>query len=321
VVYVSILAVILLLSSGSIYSTFSTRLDHRFPRFRLGGIPVMSDDGIPTGPAEVRAELIDSLLMVNGALLAIAGVLSYWLAGVTLEPIQAAYNRQRRFLGDASHELRTPLAILQADLENERDASSITEKERAQVESHLEEVMRMSRIVSDLLTLSRLDESDGITQTPTVLSLVELTEEAVQRLRSIAKREGITMEYASAMNQEVRVLAHKELLMQALSNVIKNAIVYNKKGGTVKVSLAKEGEQAMVRVEDTGIGIAEQDLKKIGSRFYRGDESRSRQTGGSGLGLAIVRSIMKQSRGSLQVESALGKGTIVTMRIPAIKAS
>ena len=129
------------------------------------------------------------------------------------------------------------------------------------------------------------------------------------------------MQYTSTVSQEVRVLAHKELLMQALSNVIKNAIVYNKKGGAVKVSLTKEGEQAIVRVEDTGIGIAEQELKKIGSRFYRGDESRSRQTGGSGLGLAIVRSIMKQSRGSLQVESVLGKGTIVTIRVPAIKAS
>lgn len=320
-VYVSILAVILVLSSGSIYSTFSTRLDRRFPHFRPGGFLVMADGGIPVGPEAVRAELIDSLIIVNGVLLAVAGMLSYWLAGVTLAPIQASYERQRRFLGDASHELRTPLAILQADLENELDQASLAKKERAQAESHLEEVTRMSRIVSDLLTLSRLDESDGMAHAPTVLTLTSLVEEAVNRLQSIAKREGIVLEYASSVNEEVQVLAQKELVMQALSNVIKNAIIYNKKDGSVAVSLSKEHEQAIIRVVDTGIGIAEKDLRKIGGRFYRVDESRSRQTGGSGLGLAIVRSIVKQARGSFQIESELDKGTTVTIRIPTTKAS
>ena len=319
-IYVAILAIILLLSSGSIYSMFSTRLDFRFARFRPRSEMVFPPDIIPPTPADVRADLIYSLIMVNGLLLIAAGISSYWLAGITLQPIQTAYNRQRRFLSDASHELRTPLAILQIDLENELANGSAQTAHREKAESHLEEVERMSRIVNDLLILSRLDENGGVHYKSVNLNLSEVIQETVDRMQPIAKHFGVFVNYSQA-EKNIEVLANKELLIQAFSNVIKNAITYNKEGGGVAILSKIENNQALVAVVDTGVGMAKEDLDKIFDRFYRTDNSRSRQTGGSGLGLAIVKSIINQLHGSIKIESTLGSGTTVTMHIPIVKAS
>lgn len=314
-VYVCILALILLLSSESIYSLFSNRLTHRFARVHPRVAILLPDDEFVPDPADVRTDLINSLLIVNGILLLTAGMASYWLAGLTLEPIQEAYERQRRFLSDASHELRTPLAILQTDLENERLRYSAETPERHQVESHLEEVARMSQLVSHLLLLSRLDERANIRRTDTRLRLNDLLKESVHRLESIAKRQQVSLQ-CDIRNEPVEIFADKELLLQAMSNVLKNAIIYNKTGGNVITSLQADREYAVIRVSDTGPGIAQNDLANIFERFYRADESRSRATGGSGLGLAIVQSIMKQLNGTVEIESSVGSGTTVTLRFP-----
>lgn len=319
-IYVAILAVILLLSSASIYPLFSSRLTDRFARFTVHSEFVFPVDIVPPNPQDVRNDLFNSLIIVNGLLLVAAGFASYWLAGITLRPIQDAFDRQRRFLGDASHELRTPLAILQADLENERVGLPEGSDARKQTESHLEEVGRMSLLVTDLLTLSRLDERGGTHHEMTAVDVGNIVRETVDRLRSVAQRQGIAVT-TSPVPHKVEGVANKELLAHALSNVIKNAITYNTAGGTVTVIPTTEDAFAVIRVVDTGIGIAKEELDNIFDRFYRTDASRSRQTGGSGLGLAIVQSIMKQCNGSVQVESVPGNGTTVTLRVPATKPS
>jgi signal transduction histidine kinase len=178
----------------------------------------------------------------------------------------------------------------------------------------------MNRIVSDLLTLSRMDEKGEAQRESAVSDLSEAIKETVNRLQAIAERQGITVNLPQTA-EKIEVSANRELLEQALSNVIKNAIVYNKESGSVTIALQHEGGQAVISIADTGMGIPREDLDKIFDRFYRTDASRSRQTGGSGLGLAIVQSIMKQLKGSVHVESELGKGTTVTLRLPTSRAS
>lgn len=318
--YVALLALILLLSSGSIYSLFSNRIEYRFARFRPRPQLILPNNTVSPSAEEVRADLINAVLIVNGFLLVGAGIASYWLAGITLEPIQAMYHRQRRFLSDASHELRTPLAILQTDLENELTTQTSHQNFSTNTHSHLEEVQRMGQIVTDLLTLSRLDEKEEAPLRVTNVNIGQMIEETIDRLHSITERHGITIHF-SPPSEQITAPTHKELLVHVLSNVIKNAITYNQEQGSVLVSLNKEGKQIVIRVVDTGIGIAQKDLVHIFDRFYRADESRSRETGGSGLGLAIVQSAMKQLHGSVQIKSTVGVGTTITLRFPLQRSS
>ncbi len=313
--YTAILAVILFISSSIIYSAFSNRLAQRFERFPPRQQMVLPEGVIPPRAEDVLTDLTYALLLVNGLLLVLAAVLSYWLAGITLEPIRETYERQRRFLSDASHELRTPLAILQADLENARSEPSVTQKTLEQTESYLEEVERMSTIVRDLLFLSRLDETVSAEEPLTKVNLNSLLRATVDRFTNLAKKHHVFLDYTSSQTDLV-FQTRASLLAHAIDNLLKNAILYNVNEGKVHVHLEKDASQARIRIEDTGIGISPEHVDKIFERFYRVDKSRSRQTGGSGLGLAITRSVIEQLHGSLQLKSELGKGTQITILLP-----
>lgn len=322
-IYVAILAVMLFSSSGSIYSAFSHLLQRRFAKFSIGPVPVrvVQENALSPRAQDVLIDLKTSLLFVNGILLVVAGGCSYWLAGLTLKPIQAAYERQKRFLSDASHELRTPLAILRTDLENESAATRDTQTQK-RTASHLEEVARMSKLVHDLLTLSRLDEEEEKTSERRIpVSLAENIRASVERLKSTAEKHGVEIRIDESLPEDIRIDGDTELLVSALTNVLKNAIAYSERGGEVRIALETVGSLANIRITDNGIGIPAKDLERIFDRFYRADGSRSRQTGGSGLGLAIVRSIIERFGGSASIASEEGRGTTVTLTLPRSRSS
>jgi signal transduction histidine kinase len=319
-IYVAILAAILFVSSYTIYSTFSNRLQQRFRHVPaaavIRGLPL--DRMAPVIPSQdqVQTDLVYSLFLVNGILLVAAAFLSYGLAGITLEPIQEAYERQRKFLSNASHELRTPLAILQTDLENTLEGPETDKEARKQAESHLEEVGRMGKLVDDLLTLSRLDENDPCRYDTKAYDLVSIVKDEVDRLQPLAERESVTLQFLPGDIRAVRVELNKELFQQALTNIIKNAILYNKKGGTVKVTLHHEAKHEVVKISDTGVGMSKEEVAQVFQRFYRVDKSRSRQTGGSGLGLSIASSAMERLGGAITIESIPKEGTTVALFLP-----
>lgn len=287
---------------------------------------------IPTA-ADIRADLIASLIFVNGILLLLASIASYWLARLTLKPIQIAYEKQRRFLGDASHELRTPLSILQIELENElhseKNASAQNAKNREAIESKLEEVQRMSKLVGDLLTLSRLDDDTAPKQRKnTRVSISEFSlqiQKITERLTSLAQTHTVSLSYIDEITQtnslnttlKNRYIAiDEELLSHALTNLIQNAIFYNKKNGTVEVKIKSHGKKVQIIVSDTGVGIQEHDLKHIFDRFYRADKSRTRSNvkhSGSGLGLSIAKTTLAHMNATLHLSSEVDKGTIATI--------
>ncbi len=320
--YTAILAVILLIASSISYSAFATQLHHRFENFPPNQpVPLQPDGRLPPRPEDVLRDLVTTLLIVNSLLLVLAMILSYWLAGLTLEPIEEAYQRQRRFLSDASHELRTPLAILQADTENSLSNARSTDTEKERALSALEEIQRMSTIVKDLLTLSRLDEIDFAKQTLEPLEVTSILSKLVERFQPLAKQKNITLQFNASRKNLAYIRANEELLTQALGNLIKNAIQYNLPKGSVLIELRSEHKQIIVTISDTGIGMAPEDVDKAFERFYRVDKSRSRETGGSGLGLAIVQASMQQLRGSIEIKSALDKGTTITLRFPQVRSS
>jgi signal transduction histidine kinase len=322
-IYAIILASILFVSSSVLYSAFSARLEHRFKR------PVIQEDisqpgvlqidlnptvGYPT-PDDVRADLVNLLLVVNGFLLLIAGALSYKLAEWTLSPLKDTYERERRFLSDASHELRTPLSILKTDLENQLSDKRVSATVTKKAESNLEEVNRMTQIVTDLLTLSRLNEYDRKLKEKPV-DLAAIVEKTGERLGGLAKANGIGI-IAIVPTEKISIMSDEEVIEAVLMNCAKNAITYNKPGGTVTLSLAKNKSGVKIIISDTGIGINKKDLSKVFDRFFRVDKSRSRQTGGSGLGLSIVKTSMERLGGTVEAESTPDKGTTITLSFPA----
>ncbi|MBP9762978.1 ATP-binding protein [Patescibacteria group bacterium] len=318
--YTAILAAILLISSSIIYSAFARRLESRFGRLPPRAQVVLPEGPSTPRPEEVLRDLTYSLIIVNSLLLILAAILSYWLAGLTLEPIEEAYHRQRRFLSDASHELRTPLAILQADIENTLTQPKVTNIIKEQAESQLEEIQRMGEIIKNLLILSRLDEKAIPHATQSTINLSELISLLVKRFQPLAKQMNITLN-ETPLEKSLFVHGNEDLLQQAFSNLIKNAIAYNQKEGRVTVKSWQTNSDAHIEIEDTGIGIAPEDVDKVFDRFYRVDKSRSRQTGGSGLGLSIVQSVITQFHGSIEVKSELERGTTIHIKLPLAHAS
>ena len=233
---------------------------------------------------DIRADLIASLIFVNGILLLLASIASYWLARLTLRPIQVAYEKQRRFLGDASHELRTPLSILQIELENELHSEKIAAVRntdvREAIESKLEEVKRMSKLVGDLLTLSRLDNSASDNnsakskkiETMHMQEFEEKVQSIVTRLEPLATTHSVSLSFKSNVespkDKQRRITIDTDLLSHALTNLIQNAIFYNKKDGQVYITLSVRSRKIRIVIEDTGIGISEHDLEHIFDRFW-----------------------------------------------------
>lgn len=310
--YVAILALILFLSSSIIYSAFSSRLDRRFNAVRTER-PELLQLPEPTNADDVRNDLIQSIILVNGVLLLSAGIASYWLAKWSLNPVKEAYEKQKRFLSDASHELRTPLTILHTDLENELADNSVQGVTRKRAESNLEEVERMSRLVSDLLTVSRQDEKIPVNKTK--VNLTALVLHVIEHLQPVAGEHEVLLKFIQP-EHPVKIMADEDQLFRAVNNIVKNGIIYNRPRGKVEIKLIDKKKSAQITITDTGIGISKIDLNKIFERFYRTDESRSRQTGGSGLGLSIARSAIERLGGKIHVSSELNSGTAVNLEFP-----
>lgn len=224
-----------------------------------------------------------------------------------------AFQNSRRFVADASHELRTPLTILRGELEN------LVREPRAQDEladrlgSLLEEVERLSKIVERLLALSKLDAGEAQSEWVRFDLAVMATATADQMiLLAEDKRISMTRE----ADAPVAVEGDRARLKQVVVNLLDNAIKFTPEGGAVHMRVAAVGRQAVLEINDTGIGIPEDALPHIFDRFFRVDPSRSRQPDGAGLGLSIVRSICNAHGGAVEVESALGRGSRFRIKLP-----
>ena len=236
-----------------------------------------------------------------------------------MNAIQDAADMRRDFTANVTHELKTPIASIQGAAELIRDGIAQPEDVQNFAGRIYKDAHRLSLLVSDILTLSRLDESERsgdreVFGAAERVDLMSVATDAVERLRSRAKRKYDVTISLSGVSTPIMGIAR--LLDELVSNLIENAIRYNKPGGKVFVWVIPQGLHPCLRVSDTGIGIPEEAQGKVFERFYRVDKGRSRDMGGTGLGLAIVKHAATYHGAEIRLESRVGEGTTVTVTFP-----
>lgn len=228
-----------------------------------------------------------------------------------LDRLSESFATQRQFSGNAAHELRTPLAIMQTKLELFAAEHKNMEGDTAElVRSQAEQLDRLSKLVHTLLEMSNLSSAPRSER----IELAPLVEEIITDLTPLASQNDITMEQDC---DNVVITGSDALIYRLVFNLIENAVKYNRRGGSVSVSVHKENNDVVVRVSDTGCGIPEEYRESIFQPFFRVDKSRSRQMGGVGLGLALVHEIAVLHGGSVRAESGNKPGTVFIVTLPA----
>lgn len=221
---------------------------------------------------------------------------------------------RQEFVSNVSHELKTPLAsmkVLADSLLIQPDAP--VEMYREFMEDIAAEIDRENQIITDLLALVKMDKTVAGLNVSTV-NINELTELILKRLRPIARKKNVEVVLESIRPITAEVDEVKMTLI--ISNLVENAIKYNRENGLVKVTLNADHQMFSVEVADNGIGIPEEELEHIYERFYRVDKSHSREIGGTGLGLSITKNAVLMHRGSITVSSLLGEGSTFLVKIP-----
>lgn len=221
---------------------------------------------------------------------------------------------RQEFVSNVSHELKTPITSIKVL------ADSLNSQEDVPVELYkefmtdiAEEIDREDKIINDLLTLVRMDKTTAALNITNV-NINKLVEKILKRLSPLASKKNIEITYESFRNVQADVDEVK--LSLAITNLVENAIKYNKKNGWIKTSLNADHKFFYVQVEDSGIGIPKEHQEKIFERFYRVDKTRSRETGGTGLGLAITRDTVAMHNGSIKLDSKENEGSKFIIRIP-----
>ena len=230
-----------------------------------------------------------------------------------LDRLENSFENQTKFVSDASHELRTPLAIIKgyAEIIKKRRFSDEEIFEES-IDSIINETENMKNLVQKLLCLAKGE----ITKINTNFQIIEM-KEFVQQIHTDTEVSSKSHKFYLEKNEEYKVEADVTLLQQAIRALIENAIKYSEENTNIYIeSIIKDGKKGIVSIRDEGVGISEEDTKRIFDRFYRVDDSRTKATGGTGLGLAIVKRIVEIHKGEIEILSELGKGTKISIILP-----
>ena len=228
-----------------------------------------------------------------------------------LGQLEQHIHRQRRFISDAAHELRTPLSVLQVNLEVLQDNPEATIDEYREALSVLNRQLdRLKQLINDLLAMS----GSGMIEPREKVNLKVMIAEIIAELEPVAEQYQVTLHQTADF--DLYCIGKEALLSRAFSNIIENAIRYNRQGGKVSVVFDDRPGDILVTISDTGIGIAKEEQSHIFEPFYRIERSRSRNYGGVGLGLAITALIIEGHGGTIFVESAPGEGSVFSIILP-----
>jgi two-component system sensor histidine kinase VicK len=233
----------------------------------------------------------------------------------TLDEIEKSNALRREFVANVSHELRTPLTSIKGYAETLTDYHDIPkEMENDFLHIILNESDRMTKIVQDLLVLSRFDAGTGLL-TMEEFSLEKSIHDAVDAIALEAKKH--SQELSVKLEEGLpKISGDRARIEQVLINILSNAVKYTPDGGKIEVTSGRTGNKVWIITKDTGIGIPEKDLPRIFDRFYRVDKTRSRESGGTGLGLSIANEIVLRHGGGILIDSPEGEGTTVTVWLP-----
>ena len=232
-----------------------------------------------------------------------------------LDRLEESFDRISKFSADIAHDLRTPVNNIRGEAEVALARARTVDEYRDVLESSLEEAVRLSELIGDLLFLARAEGPVTCLHRQNV-DIGELIAIVREYYEATASDDGVSLE--SAGGEPLTAHLDRALMLRAVSNLVSNAIAHTPKGGLVTLGASKLNGEIRIRVSDTGIGIPAEALPRVFDRFFRVDPSRSKASGGTGLGLAIVQSIMSLHGGSAEISSEPGRGTCVTLRLAAL---
>jgi heavy metal sensor kinase len=232
-----------------------------------------------------------------------------------LTRLENSFKEQKRFIADASHELRTPLAVLRGETEVALTRTRTIAEYQQSLSLIQDEAERLSRIVEDLFLLARQPMELPVALIKEPLSLNETIRDCARAAQVLANRKGVRFEMENE-SASIVLNADEELLKRMILNLLDNAVKYTPAGGEISLGLAQQNGNARIVVRDTGIGIPLADQQHVFDRFYRVEKARSRALGGAGLGLSIVQWIVDAHKGTIEVKSAPGKGSVFTVELP-----
>ncbi len=230
------------------------------------------------------------------------------------EKLETLDQSRNQFVSNASHELKTPLATMKIMIESLIYQPDMDKNLRTEFMTDINnEIDRLSAIVSDLLTLVQMD-SQNVKLTRENLSIAQLIKDNAHRLTPIANQKG--QKIVLQLQDSCDIYADKSKLNQVIYNLMENAVKYTQASGVIRVSLQRQGRNAIFKVSDNGPGIPKENLPHIFDRFYRVDKARSREKGGTGLGLSIVHQLVLLHGGAINVESEEGRGATFIVELP-----
>lgn len=227
------------------------------------------------------------------------------------DAIEADREMERRLTADVAHELRTPLQAIQATVEAMQDGVYPADPEHLEIVRA--ETVRLARLADGILELTRL-EHGSLPMHLAPIDLADPVRGAIDAHRILIEAAGLTL--AEEITTGLRVMGDADRLTQAVGNLLSNAARYTPAGGTVTVTLRREGDRAVIEVADTGIGIATEDLDRVFSRFWRADDARDRASGGLGIGLSVVREIVERHGGTVAAVRRASGGSAFALRLP-----
>jgi heavy metal sensor kinase len=232
--------------------------------------------------------------------------------------LEDAIKTSKQFVADASHELRTPLTVLRGELESLAQDVQLKAQTRESLGSLLEEVDRLAEVVESLLALSKLDAGEAISERVR-FDLAEIVTTTAEQMSLLAEDKQIRVECDAA--PDIFVEGDRSRMKQVVVNLLDNAIKYTPNGGNVLLRIGRDGNTAVLEVVDNGIGIPTEALPHMFKRFFRVDDSRSREQGGAGLGLSIVKSICAAQGAEVDVTSRPGGGSCFRVRQPLSRST
>jgi signal transduction histidine kinase len=281
-----------------------------------GGVGILQMGRTLADQERVLSKLLIGLLVLGGTSVLLLSASSWWLAGRSLRPAQQSWERQQTFVANASHELRTPLTLMRASAEVAlRGLPQLDADRRELLGDVLHETDHMSKLVEELLLLSRLD-AGRLPVECRPIAVSELLADVQRQIGRLADEQGVRL-CADAVSGIV--LADPTHLRQVLLIVLDNALRHTPPGGNVRLEAHAHGRHVEITIADTGSGITPKDLSHVFERFYRADSARGNT--GSGLGLSIAKGLVDAQHGQIGIVSQPGQGTRVTLKLPPARSS
>ena len=321
--YVLIIFFISSLLSGLYYLrtiqilTFQThRIERRFDaeNFFPPGFPRPDLEFIQTEFALARRQLISQIITINLFILSLSGLASFFLATVTLRPIQEALEEQKRFVADAAHELKTPITALKTSLEVNLMDKKTPKSAQKILKDNLVDVNSLESLTKSLLTLASFDRHQPFVKRPVLLK--NIINRSLRHISALATQKKIKIIKKISTNSH-QIYGDENSLVELLIILLDNAVKYSPARSRITLVAKTRAKMVNLSVSDHGIGISLDHLPHIFDRFYQIDQSRSKSSGsGYGLGLSVAKTIASSHQGHIFVKSKLGSGTTFTVSLP-----